>query len=55
MTDHQARPILILLTDGFADWETSLIAGAGRNFAIKALAAAGKLAEFRRVIRAEHA
>lgn len=33
MSDRDAsRPILILLADRFADWETSLIAGAGRSF-----------------------
>lgn len=32
MTDAKLKPVLIVLLDGFADWETPLIAALGRDF-----------------------
>ncbi len=32
MTDATLKPVLIVLIDGFADWETPLIAAVGRDF-----------------------
>lgn len=32
MTDTHARPVLIVLIDGFADWETPMISAVGRDF-----------------------
>lgn len=32
MQDHRLKPVMIVVFDGFADWETSLIAGVGGAF-----------------------